>query len=132
MHLFILRRLLGNQVGSPSPPTVLETCWNPCGASGRPGDYFFVFPLHHPAPGGGCSNRVWEASSSCVGTIIWALQRSTLEADGFFLVFFPFSLACHYSVVVVPEDPSLVDSLSHVYCHKAIEYFEFVIKYIIF
>lgn len=27
-----------------------------------------------------------------------------------------------------PEDPSSVDSLSHVYCDETIEYFEFVIK----
>lgn len=49
----------------------------------------FGFPLH-PSPEGGCSNRVWEADSSCVSMIIWALQRSTLKADMVFVCLFVF------------------------------------------
>lgn len=75
-----------------------ETCWQsftthrtedmlePMRCVGATRRVFFVFPLH-PTPEGGCSNRLWEASSSCVSMIIWALQRSTLKADMFSFFF---------------------------------------------
>lgn len=104
----------------------METCSKPCGVSGLLGEYF-VFSPPYPTPEGGCYNRAWEAGSTCVSVIIWALQRSTLKAD----MFFYSSFVCHWSLVGFFRDSQRIRvhlSLHPMFIVTALLSIEFVIK----